>query len=572
MIIKATLAALGLVVGVVPPAADTDHFTIDAPKTASVPKDMPQMAEAVYALCKARLGGKEPAGKLKIRVYSDADDYHKDAPKGSSSFVKDGELLLPLNFKLTAKSLSGNVRTFELVLDRGFFNGIASGVSQLYFESAYPSLGARKDIPAWFRTGLADYFAACGWKDGKLETDSPVLSEINQSVLSFQYLVKSTDWLPFERGLKAEGKAYEVSKRAIHLQGWAIVYWLFNAPADRGGKGKNAATVPEFLAELEGGAKFDDAFKGLLKKLHPAGALSMVEKSIKDYFSAMKAEIADREEGNWLVGETAHYIVHVQKGAENKKFKMNDQMILKDMKFKMELLFEKYSLAFGFQGRLSQKAVMKLYKNKNAYMASGAPPTSAAYYSPMTKELVGYEDSAETGIVFQIFCHEGCHQFFDLAFPGFYESEDLPMWFSEGLADCFGSSYIAGKNLYVFTLSGVAEWRIQTVKEAVNMRQAPKLSEITEMGRAPFMANGGLHYAQSWSFCHFLWNAPELMGGKGKYREVLIRLIHGFKAGKPKDEVYKEAFQLGGKPLLMDVIEEEWKDYVRKLKVVAGPK
>ena len=34
---------------------------------------------------------------------------------------------------------------------------------------------------------------------------------------------------------------------------------------------------------------------------------------------------------------------------------------------------------------------------------------------------------------FHVLAHEGCHQFFDLAFPGFYNSEEMPAWFSEGL-------------------------------------------------------------------------------------------------------------------------------------------
>jgi len=275
---------------------------------------------------------------------------------------------------------------------------------------------------------------------------------------------------------------------------------------------------------------------------------------------------ADREEGNFLVGETAHYTIHVQKGALNKKTKAPDKEILHDLKAKMELLFEKYAAAFHFKGELSQKPVLRVYKDKTAYVQSGGPMGSAAYYNSKTKELVGYEDSADTGILFQILCHEGCHQFFDLAFPGFYDSPDLPMWFSEGLADCFGASYIEGKDLIIFSLSGVAAWRVNMIKNAVQTKSHPALKDLLEMGRQPFMANAVTHYAMSWSFVHFLWNAPNLDSGGGKYKESVKRLIEGFKQGKPKAEVYKDAFRVGDKPLELDQLEQEWKAYVATLR------
>ena len=46
-----------------------------------------------------------------------------------------------------------------------------------------------------------------------------------------------------------------------------------------------------------------------------------------------------------------------------------------------------------------------------------------------------------------------------------------------------------------------------------------------------------------------------------------MRLIDGFKNGKPRDDVYKEAFQIKGKPLNLDELEREWKGYVKTLKI-----
>jgi hypothetical protein len=141
------------------------------------------------------------------------------------------------------------------------------------------------------------------------------------------------------------------------------------------------------------------------------------------------------------------------------------------------------------------------------------------------------------------------------------------MWFSEGLADCFGSSEIRGKDLYVFTLSGTASWRVEAIKESLQQGLCPSIRDLLGMGQRPFMTNAQIHYPQSWSFVHFLWNYPSLDAGKGQYSEVVIKLIEGFKVGNPRETVYKDAFQIKGKPLNLDDLEKEWRQYVKSLKV-----
>jgi hypothetical protein len=48
---------------------------------------------------------------------------------------------------------------------------------------------------------------------------------------------------------------------------------------------------------------------------------------------------------------------------------------------------------------------------------------------------------------------------------------------------------------------------------------------------------------------------------------VVIKLIDGFKVGNPREKVYQDAFQLKGKPLDLDNLEKEWRQYVKSLKV-----
>ncbi len=232
----------------------------------------------------------------------------------------------------------------------------------------------------------------------------------------------------------------------------------------------------------------------------------------------------------------------------------------------MELLFRKYALAFGVGGRLPAKATLNIYSSAAAYHAAGGPPGTAAYYNPRAKELVGCRENSQKVGLFQILCHEGCHQFFDLAFPGFYESDAIPMWFSEGLADCFGASEVRGTELYVFTLTGLARLRVPRARQAMEDHRRPSLKQLLEMDRTQFMSDAELNYACSWSLVHFLWNAPSLDSGNGTYRSVVVRLIEGIRARKPRDELDRDAFQVAGAGLDLEKLDRQWDAYVRSLR------
>jgi hypothetical protein len=524
---------------------ETEHWQILA--TALPSKDFDQMLEQYYRVWQRKVGPeKSPSGKLKLKLYSDREEFNSQPGRTGGYAIKDDAL--------------------HVLMDNAVHSSVAAGGPRAYLIAAYPGLAKRTDLPLWVVAGLSAYLGSAIWKEGQVEIDSLKHPQNNQSLLSIQSLMKSSEWWAFERSFKAEGREYETHRRIVELQAWAVFYYLFNAPGEDGGKSPNGPAVAAMLAALSEGKKIDEALVPILKPV-PGNNLPGLERAVKEYFGKIKIEVKDHEDGDWLIADTAHYTLNVQKGSLNKKTKQSDKQILDELKWKMELLFEKYALAFKFQGTLSRKAVLKLYKSKQAYVGAGGPPMSAAYYSPSTKELVGYEDSEETGMYFHTLCHEGCHQFFDLAFPGFYESKEIPMWFSEGLADCFGASEIRGRELFIFTLGGTASWRVDAVKQFSQMNRLPPIKELLDLNQQPFMMGAQMHYPQSWSFVHFLWNYPTLDEGKGQYHEIVIKLIDGFKVGKPRAEVYKSAFQLKGKPVDLDQLEREWKAYVKTLKV-----
>jgi hypothetical protein len=523
---------------------DTPHWIVSSPLPLVPAKDFQAMLEGYYSLWQRKLGD-GAARKLKLRLYYSRDEFNALPGRTGGYAAKDDGL--------------------HLLVDQAYSQSVAAGGARLYALAAYPGLEKRTDLPPWILAGPTAYLSAGLWREGHVEMDSIKNPQTVQSVLSLQAAMKSGDWGTFEKGFKAEGGDYDKRRRVVELQAWAVFYYLFNAPAEDGGKSPQGAAVAAMLVALNEGKKIDEALLPILKPL-PNPTFAALERAVKDYFGKIKIEVKDREDGDWHIGETSHYTIYVQKGSTNSRTKQTDKQILDELKWKMELLFEKYSLAFRFQGMLSRKAVLRLHRNRSAYFTGGGPPGSAAYYSPATKELVGYEDSDETGMYWNTLCHEGCHQFFDLAFPGFYESKEIPMWFSEGLADCFGACEIRGRELYVFTLGGTATWRVEAVKMFAQAGQVSSIKDLLEMTQAPFMQRAQVHYPQSWSFVHFLWSYPNL-DSRGQYYEIVVRLIDGFKVGKPRAEVYKEAFQVKGRPVDLDQLEREWKAYVKTLKI-----
>lgn len=112
----------------------------------------------------------------------------------------------------------------------------------------------------------------------------------------------------------------------------------------------------------------------------------------------------------------------------------------------------------------------------------------------------------------------------------------------------------------------VKEYRLKYSKEQYQQGKAMPLKKLLEIKMADFNRRGYTSYAEAWAFTRFLWSYPN-KEGNGKYKKVLDKLIKGFKESKEKDKVYKEAFQLDGKPLDLDTLEKELKEYILNLKL-----
>jgi hypothetical protein len=223
----------------------------------------------------------------------------------------------------------------------------------------------------------------------------------------------------------------------------------------------------------------------------------------------------------------------------------------------MDLIYVKYAQGFNVEKFIMRRPKLYYYKDEFAYANMGGSRSALAHYMPLSKTLVAYENpDGKIVTTFHVLAHEGCHQFFDLAFPGFYESDDNPAWFSEGLAECFGSCEIRGGQFMIFTSTGSAAENQPAIREIIRQGKHTPFEELFSMSHQQFMVNAHIHYPQSWSICDFLWNAG--------YEEVIKRLIDGFKRGKPRDEVYAEAFVKDGRKLDLKSLEAQWLEYAKR--------
>jgi hypothetical protein len=250
-----------------------------------------------------------------------------------------------------------------------------------------------------------------------------------------------------------------------------------------------------------------------------------------------------------------------------KLFSRASEEISEEILARMEVMFKAYRAAYKHRKKLSETPILRIYANKQEFMQDGAPAGAGAYYNPSSKELVGYWNARNPEEFWNFFFHEGTHQFFDLAFPGFFESGDIPMWFSEGLADCFGCSRMDDDGRITINQLNtfLAKGRTRTVKQNLQAGRTLPFQKMLDLGQKQFMANASPNYAQAWSMCHFFWNFPEYEGDQGQYKFVIVKLVEAFKEGKKKDEAYEDAFTVRDNPLDMNKIEAEWKEWVKGL-------
>jgi hypothetical protein len=260
---------------------------------------------------------------------------------------------------------------------------------------------------------------------------------------------------------------------------------------------------------------------------------------------------------NWPVTfQSAHYEVRATAPREAAK-KLADHM---------DLVFETYTKLFALKQVPNKKAVLVLFKDEAEYTGQAdTPKGSGAYYNPNIKYLVGFHEEKR---MYNVFAHEGTHQFTDLAIKGMDRAGD---WFIEGIAECIGNSVVQKGRLFMCARNGViAQENLPIIQQMIREKKHVPLKKLVGMNHKTWEATEG-NYPEAWSFCSFLLAYPKYEETKsqipnGKYWTVLSNYIRTMSDGKmDPDAALKSCFQLGGKPLDFDVLEKEWAEYILKM-------
>jgi hypothetical protein len=250
----------------------------------------------------------------------------------------------------------------------------------------------------------------------------------------------------------------------------------------------------------------------------------------------------------------------------------------------MEAAYSAYTVLIPVKNN-SLRSTIILYKDKEDFMEPGFPPEAECCYKPYKNgrgELVGIVGSNKQ-LIFGRFVHEGTHQFHHMYFGKAYFDGQLPLWFDEGIADCFGNSELRKDKLFCCLKNGImTQERLPSIKNAIKNNKLYPLKDFIKLDKDTFMKDGSkICYPQAWSFVHFLLAYPlkedkKQIVPKGDYAHIIPRLYEAFKEYytsndkksrfKSYEDVYNYAFQTKDKkPIDWDELEKQWKDYVLNL-------
>src|SRR4051812_16063265 len=220
----------------------------------------------------------------------------------------------------------------------------------------------------------------------------------------------------------------------------------------------------------------------------------------------------------------------------------------------MDLVFETYTKLFALRQLPSKKAVLVLFKDEAEYKANpGTPEGSGAYYDPNIKYLVGF---VEPKRMYNVFAHEGTHQFTDLALKNM---DKAPPWFVEGMAECIGNSVVQKGKLFMCSKNGIiAQENLPVIQGMIKEKTHVPLKDLVRMNLATWNEHKGGLYPEAWSLCTFLlaypkYEEPKSQIPNGKYWTVLSNYIRLMSDGKTDpDAAQRASFQLNGKALDLD--------------------
>lgn len=263
------------------------------------------------------------------------------------------------------------------------------------------------------------------------------------------------------------------------------------------------------------------------------------------------------QENGAVTAESAHYSIE----------STTDRKIALELLKYMDLCFDTYRRFLNpAPERLPRdRFTLVLCRDAAEYKARGGKGRFGHYDG---RRLVGYYDPEQ---MFPTFAHEGMHQFTDICIPNF---ERLPPWYSEGIAECIANNEVVNGRLTMCLRRGpIPRMRVPVVREAIRGGKFIRIADLLTLGHRKFQENHVLCYAESWFFCHFLLTFPRqedpsLQIPEGKYKQVIVRFHNAMLNPRVKvEDAVRQAFVLDRKPIDLDVLEAEFREYALAFEV-----
>jgi tetratricopeptide (TPR) repeat protein len=175
----------------------------------------------------------------------------------------------------------------------------------------------------------------------------------------------------------------------------------------------------------------------------------------------------------------------------------------------------------------------------------GQPSNALAYFQP--GEDVNYIALTATLPSPSIILHEYVH---------FLLRENvgtLPLWISEGLAECYSTFELGKQN--EFTIGRAPEQHLATLNMGIQFIPVKRLLAIQDSSpEYNEESKQGAFYAESWAMVHYL-----VFGADGKRRNQFAQLLTSLSKGQAFEDAFGDTFQTD-----YGTLEDEVREYVRK--------
>lgn len=187
-----------------------------------------------------------------------------------------------------------------------------------------------------------------------------------------------------------------------------------------------------------------------------------------------------------------------------------------------------------------------LFKDKESYRRN-----MKKLFKTQSDTPFGYYSAADGALVMNIstgggtLVHEIVHPFVAANFP------ECPSWFNEGLASLYEQSGEENGRIHGYT-----NWRLPGLQRAIGKKKVPKFKSLCSTTTNEFYnMDKGTNYSQARYLCYYL-----------QQKRLLRKFYHTFRADRAKDPTGYETLKKILSREDMDKFQEEWEEYVLKLR------